>query len=142
MLSWSLVAVQFLALALIALTGPLIATPWPLLLIELAGFALMAWALWSLRRSPPHVVPDVRAGATLQRGGPYRWIRHPMYSALLLITLALVLAAPSLLRAAIWLLLLANLNTKLKYEERLLMARFPDYAAYRETTRRLVPFLY
>ena len=142
MLSWSLVAVQFLALALIALTGPLIATPWPLLVVELAGFALLGWALWSLRRSPPHVVPDVRPQATLQIGGPYRWMRHPMYSALLLITLPLVVAAPSWLRAAIWLLLLANLNTKLKYEEQLLMARFPEYAAYRKTSWRLIPFVY
>lgn len=142
MLSWSLVAVQFLALGLLAVTGPLIATPWPLLLLQLAGFALLGWALWSLRRSPPHVLPDPRAGATLQLHGPYRWIRHPMYSALLLITLALLLTAPSVLRSAIWLLLAVNLNTKAKYEEKLLVARFPAYAAYRTLSKRLIPYIY
>lgn len=142
LLSWTLVAIQFLALAIFVLTGPLIARPWPLLLLEVAGVALLGWAAWSMRRSVPNVLPDVRQGATLQRHGPYRWIRHPMYAALLLITLALLLAEFSGLRLAAWLLLAANLVIKLQYEEKLLLARFPDYAAYQRTSKRLIPFIY
>lgn len=46
------------------------------------------------------------------------------------------------LRELIWLILLADLLLKLRYEERLLSARFPTYLAYQQTTHRLLPFVY
>jgi len=142
LLSWILVAIQFIALGVLALTGPLIARPWPLLVAEVCGFALLAWAIWSVRHAVPNVFPDVRTGAQFLHHGPYRWIRHPMYAALLLITLPLLLATPTGMRVAAWLLLLADLLFKLRYEEKLLVAHFPEYAAYQQTSRRLIPFIY
>lgn len=141
-ISYALVLLQFLALAIIALTGPLLARSLLLLVLEFAGFALGGWALWSMRSSLPNITPDVRRGATLVRAGPYRSIRHPMYTALLLIALALVLEEATTLRVVTWLLLAATLVVKLTYEERLLVAHFPDYPAYQSTTKRLLPFLF
>jgi protein-S-isoprenylcysteine O-methyltransferase Ste14 len=89
-----------------------------------------------------HVLPEPRADAQLVARGPYRFIRHPMYASLLIFTLALVLAAPAWWRWLIWLALLVNLVLKLSYEERMLVARFPAYAAYQERTWRLVPWVY
>jgi protein-S-isoprenylcysteine O-methyltransferase Ste14 len=65
-----------------------------------------------------------------------------MYASLLLITLPLVLAELTPLRVATWLLLLGNLIVKLNYEERLLVARFPEYTSYQRTSKRLIPFIY
>jgi protein-S-isoprenylcysteine O-methyltransferase Ste14 len=141
-LSYALVLLQFLALAVIAITGPWLARTRLLLLLEFAGFGLLGWALWSMRRSAPNITPDVRANAALVQDGPYRFVRHPMYLALLLITLALVLEEATPLRVVTWLLLVATLLVKLNYEERLLAARFPAYQDYQRTTKRLVPFLY
>jgi protein-S-isoprenylcysteine O-methyltransferase Ste14 len=59
-----------------------------------------------------------------------------------LFTLPLVIAAPSPLRIGLWVLLLANLTLKLHYEEGLLRSKFPDYTAYQERTRKLIPFIY
>ncbi len=141
-ISYALVALQFVALAVLAVTGPWIARSLPWLLLEGAGLALLLWAGWAMRRSLPNVTPDVRRNATLVQEGPFRFIRHPIYSGVLLVTLALLLDAPSVLRAAAWLLLAATLVVKLHYEERLLRAAFSGYAAYQQTTKRLVPFLY
>lgn len=140
--SYLLVGLQFLCVAIIAVTGPWIARSLLFLLLECAGIALAAWALWTLRVSPPNVLPDVRASATLVRTGPFRWIRHPLYSGLLLACGALVLDAPAPLRVVTWLLLAATLVVKLRYEERLLDAAFPDYAAYKLETRRLIPYVW
>lgn len=140
--SYVLVGLQFLALIVIGWTGPLLAQHPLLLAIEIAGFAVAVWALWSIRVSPPNITPDVRTGATLVAHGPYRWIRHPMYSSLILITLALVLDTPSALRWVTWLLLVATLVVKLNYEERLLASHFAEYSDYSQVTKRLIPFVY
>jgi len=137
-----LVAIQLAALTLIAFTGPWLADSIPLLLLESAGLGLGVWAIAAMRPGNFNITPDVKPEGRFVRRGPYRWIRHPMYLALLLVTLALVLAAPSPWRWLFWLLLLVDLLVKIAFEERLLVARFPEYAAYQETTKRLVPYVY
>ena len=136
-----LVAVQFALLAYLAITGPWLARGWPLLL-EVAGGLLGVWALAAMRRSKLNITPDVRPGARLVERGPYRWIRHPMYAALLLVGLGLVWHHPSLPRWMALAILGLDLLVKLHYEERLLAAAFPDYRAYQARTKRLIPYLY
>lgn len=142
-LSYTLVAVQFGCLIALALTGPWIARGAVALVIEAAGAALGAWALWTMRRARFNVVPDPPSTGTLVRTGPYHFVRHPMYTALLLIALGLVLGAPSFWRWVLWLVLVLNLLIKLAYEERMLLAAYPAYADYQaETKHQIIPYLY
>ncbi|MCE7988870.1 MAG: isoprenylcysteine carboxylmethyltransferase family protein [Caldilinea sp. CFX5] len=142
MRSYLLVLLQFAAILAILLTGPLWArAPW-LLAVELAGLALVLWALLAMQLANLHVLPDVRSNAQLVQRGPYRWIRHPMYSAILLATLALVIDAFTWLRLGFWFVLLIDLLIKLHYEERLLAAHYTDYGYYQQQTKRLLPFVY
>lgn len=141
-LSYVLVGVQLAALLAIALTGPLI-PPSPVWgLVALLGVLLGVWAALTMRLPEVSVLPEVRAGARLVTRGPYRLIRHPMYSALLLIGAGLVMGAPSPGRWLLWLVLLADLLVKLTYEERLLRARFAEYPAYQRRTWRIVPYVF
>jgi protein-S-isoprenylcysteine O-methyltransferase Ste14 len=140
--SLTLVAIQFACLFAIALSGPIIARQPLWLALEVAGLALGGWALLSMRGGPFNIVPDPKVTGALVQHGPYRLIRHPMYSALLLMTLALVCDTPSVFRWLLWVVLLVNFIAKLSYEEQLLAARYESYRAYQSMTRRLIPFVY
>ena len=142
LLSYGLVAVQLLCLGLIALTGPLFAANPALLLLEGVAGLLGLWAIWTMGFDNFNVTPDVKPRARLVTSGPYRYIRHPMYSALLVGGLALVLDTFSPERMLLWLVLLLDLLIKLNYEEQLLSRDLEGYSAHMRRTKRLFPFLY
>ena len=111
-------------------------------LLALAGAALGAW---SLRANPPgnfSIRPLPLAGARFVQSGPYRHVRHPMYSTVLLCALACVAARPLPWVMLAALALAAVLAAKAALEERWMTERFPAYADYRRHTRRFVPGLY
>jgi len=139
-----LVAAQFgLAAALLASCWPP-AGDWSLF----AGLLLVAAALLGIaalaanRPGNFNIRPELKPGAHLVTGGVYRWLRHPMYAAFLLATLALALLDPRPWRWLTWLALLAVLLAKAQREEGYLLQRFEDYAAYRAKTWRLLPWIY
>lgn len=142
MKGWLFVLAQFALLLALLFTGPWLASAPAWLIVEATGVGIGLWAVFAMRRSPLNLAPNVRAGARLVTDGPYQWIRHPMYTALLLATGALVGAAFSWARLVLWLGLLAVLVGKLRYEESLLAAHFPAYEHYQQQTKRLVPFLF
>ena len=98
-----------------------------------AGAALIA--LWPSFR----VAPTPKHDAVLIQHGVYRRLRHPMYTSVLLLLTAMSLHQPS-----VAVLLVAGLNAtfylaKARYEESLLLAHYPGYAAYRAKTWGVVP---
>ena len=74
--------------------------------------------------------------------GPYKVIRHPMYLALLITTLPLVISDFTYLRLVFWFILLVDLVIKMGYEENLLQEKFPEYIHYQKQTARLLPEIY
>ena len=136
------VLVQFAALGAIFLTGPMLASHLGLLLIEGAGILLGVWAVLAMGLFNFNITPNPKSTAELVTRGPYALIRHPMYSALLLMTLALLIDSYSLLRLIFWLILLIDLVFKLDYEEGLLQGKLPGYRAYMTRSKRLIPFLF
>lgn len=138
--SW-LVGIQFGCLGLLFFTGPLLPAGLPGQALMVLSLSVGAWAVATMPSGTLNVFPDVRAEAALVTRGPYRYVRHPMYTAVLLLTLGLVLEHPSRIRIAIWLVLCVDLWVKLTYEEELLARRFAGYAGYRAGTKRLIPFL-
>lgn len=99
------------------------------------------WAVWTMKIGNFKITPDIPRNSRLVTSGPYKYIRHPMYTSLLLITLVLILDHFSPLRLFLWLVLLVDLLMKLNYEEELLSEYFKDYSLYKKRTKRLVPFI-
>jgi protein-S-isoprenylcysteine O-methyltransferase Ste14 len=99
-------------------------------------------AVWARRHLGRNWAAEVRIGVDheLVRSGPYRWLRHPIYTAMLGMFLGTAIASSqyhALLGVAI--LFVAYIR-KTRLEEEILSRTFPtDYEAYRRTTWRLVP---
>lgn len=134
-----LVAAQ---LALLVGWGAMIfAQPWTLLTwgLLLVAFVLGVWALRAhpRRQLTPHPLP--RDPARLVTEGPYRWIRHPMYSALMVGTLSLPLTDPTLGSWLLWGAVALTLGAKVAIEERVWRQRDPRYAAYAARTGCFIP---
>ena len=107
------------------------------------GIALREWAVWTLGRFFT-VVVRVAAEQTVVDRGPYRWVRHPSYTGLLLTLLGLGLALGSWLSVlALVALPTAGLVVRIRVEEQALLAALGEpYRAYAAHRRRLVPGLW
>jgi protein-S-isoprenylcysteine O-methyltransferase Ste14 len=137
-----LVVLQFGLLAVMAWRAWMSAHafhPGTVCLLAVAG-ALAAWSLSANRPGNFNIRPTLRPGATLITAGPYRWIRHPMYTSVLTAAAAAAAASRGTFDAVLWLALLAVLWAKSGIEETALLARFPDYRDYMTRTRRLLPW--
>ena len=84
-------------------------------------------------------LPTPRRDAQLLTTGLYRYVRHPVYSGLLLWALGVAIAAASLVHLALFVLLCLFFNAKAIYEEARLAQMFAGYAEYAARTRRFIP---
>ena len=87
-------------------------------------------------------MPEPRQGAMLVKTGIYKYLRHPMYSAVLLASLGMAMANPLWWRWLLWLVLVIVIVVKIKLEESYLLANHPDYADYCSSTKRVVPLVW
>lgn len=140
--SYLLVALQLLCIALFAVSGHVVARNPFFLIMEAGALGLGVWAIATLRPGKFNITPDVPAHAEMMERGPYRLIRHPMYTSLIVGAGALVADDFSWLRCGLWIALSGVLIAKLHYEEQLLRAAFFRYDDYAKRTYRLIPFMY
>ena len=134
-----LVAAQF---ALIGwLIWPLTHQTWspPALALLACAIALGLWTLFHNRLGNFNIRPEPKAAGRLVTSGPYRYLRNPMYSAVLLFAAAEVIAYADQWKIACWFALALVLLAKAMLEERYLSALFPGYAAYAKRVRRFIP---
>lgn len=105
------------------------------------GLLLAFWARRTLAGNWSSTV-TFKEGHELIERGPYRFVRHPIYTAILAMCLGTAIAAA---RLSAWLglvLLFAGFWLKLRQEETLLTRHFPDeYPAYRARVKALIPFV-
>lgn len=109
---------------------------WSLLM---ASGGLTVWSLWAFRTTRLHLTPLVREGGSLVASGPYRWIRHPMYLAVLLLSAGLTILDPTWMRIGASALMIPALVGKLSVEEVLLRQAYPEYEDLARRTKRLIP---
>lgn len=86
-----------------------------------------------------NVKPTLKDNHQLRTKGIYRYIAHPMYSAVLLLCLALVLSNITIINLTVYILLLVVLVLKSKKEEEYLLERFRAYKTYRNTVGQFLP---
>ena len=110
-------------------------------LVVAAGFIIAVWARLVLGGNWSSVVTLKENHELIQRG-PYRLVRHPIYSGLLLMILGTVLLVGEVGGFVALLICFCGLWIKLRQEETLLTRRLPGYPEYMARTKALVPFLF
>jgi protein-S-isoprenylcysteine O-methyltransferase Ste14 len=114
------------------------------------GSALVAASFWLVARVflentflAPVVKIQTARGHHVISSGPYRVVRHPLYSAALIMIPASALVLGSWWGLAFSTVLIAGLIARTVMEERELVAHLDGYAAYRRRVRyRLIPFVW
>jgi len=137
-----LVAIQFTCIALLIVTTSWFSLSlWILIPFSISGL-LLIWAVMEMRPGNFNIIPTpVHKGVMISRG-PYRLIRHPMYTSIFIVSFALLAFQFDYLKLSINLVLVVGLVIKMLYEESLLCQYFPAYKAYMKKTRRVVPYIW
>lgn len=107
----------------------------------LAGFGFAFWARVHIGRNWG-IPMSLREGHELVTSGPYAYVRHPIYTGILLAMIGSILAV-----GLVWLPLsmlgLIYFLVSARTEEAMMLAQFPDaYSAYRRRTKMLIPFIF
>lgn len=134
-----LVASQFTLIALIGRQGSIIGGNFTNLL-AMSSIALGIWAIVTMKFKV-NVFPEVLEDQKLIQSGPYKYIRHPMYTAVLLLTGSWMLNEINIYSISLCLLFLLVLLTKINHEEKLLTKAFKEYSTYMKKTKKLIPFI-
>ena len=114
------------------------------------GAIIFASALWVFRRSHKElgrnwsITLEIREQHKLVCGGPYALIRHPMYTSFMLMGLGQAFLLSNWVAGLAGLVGFAVLFfLRVDKEERMMLENFgPQYLAYMERTKRLIPYLY
>jgi len=105
------------------------------------GLGLCLWARAVLGRNWSGTV-TLKENHELIVRGPYRLVRHPIYTGLLAMLIATAIAQGHIAGMIGVVLVFASFWIKLSYEEELMVNQFPDqYPAYRERVKRIIPFI-
>lgn len=105
------------------------------------GLLVAVWSRWTLAGNWSANV-TIKKEHELIKTGPYRFVRHPIYTGILMMCLGTAAAGA---RLSCWLGFLSFCFAfwiKMNQEESLMLQHFPDsYPAYRRSVKAIVPFL-
>ena len=106
-----------------------------------AGFLLIIAGIWKLGENIA-AVPYPKESAVLIESGPYRIVRHPMYSGAILMAFGWAFLIQGGLTFIYAGMLFVFFDLKARREELWLRDRFSDYGEYQKRVNKLIPFVY
>jgi protein-S-isoprenylcysteine O-methyltransferase Ste14 len=116
--------------------------------VETTGIVLcmlgVAFAIWARNVLGQNWsgIPQIKEGHELIQAGPYRLVRHPIYTGILLAMFGTGFGFGRVQSLVLFLFCFAALWLKLKVEESLMSQQFPEaYPQYRNRTKALIPYL-
>jgi len=121
-------------------TGTLFSSHPAVLAAQALAVVLFVWARATFGLRSFHAGANPTEGG-LVTTGPYRWLRHPIYSAVALFAAAGAAARLSA-GSLFFLLLLGGIAARIAAEETLITRRYPEYRDYAKRTKRLIPFVF
>ena len=112
------------------------------LMTQIFGIAIGVWGILIMGVGNFNIQPEVKS-YLLITAGPYKWIRNPMYMAVILFYVPIVIQNFSLMNVLVFIVLFIAILLKIYSEEQFLEEQFGDkYLKYKRRTKRLIPFIY
>jgi len=140
--SFILVFIQFSCIGYFLFTGRFHFFSYFTYALLLIALALGVYAIICMQWKNFSVMPEPKNNSILISKGPYQFIRHPMYTSVLLFCASFVMTNFSYANIGIYCILTVDLIIKIKREEKYLLQQFPQYANYCMQTKQLIPFIW
>ena len=128
------------AILYLLISGNLLSSSPFVIAAQLSAVALSIWARRSFQAGQFSIHAEPKAGQLVAKG-PYKFIRHPMYAAALLLIWSSILGHISPVNIVIGVIVTCEVAIRIVTEEEYLRAQYPEYAEYSRKTKRIIPYI-
>ncbi len=133
--------ILILAIVYLLASGNLLSPSPFIITAQVLAVAISIWARRSFQAGQFSVDAEPKEGPLLSTG-PYAFVRHPMYTAALLLIWASIFGHLSTATVMIGLIVTSGVSIRIMSEEEILRTHFPDYAEYSRKTKKIIPFIF
>ncbi len=135
------VVIQFSAILLLIVNANINNINTYSLILFIASAIIGVTAIINMKISNLNIMPELKDNHKLATNGIYKYIRHPMYTSVILLCLGFLLTEITTVNIIAMLVLIIDLFLKSRLEEKLLEQRFNSYKDYKNSTYRFLPFI-
>lgn len=132
--------IAVVAMVLLITRHHLVATTPLLIGVQVAAVLLMIWARLTFGFRSFHAAASTSKGE-LVTTGPYHYLRHPIYAAIIYFVWAGQIQKPDILSLSLALIATGALFIRMILEEDFLKSRYPGYTEYMKRAKRVIPFV-
>jgi protein-S-isoprenylcysteine O-methyltransferase Ste14 len=111
------------------------------LCIQFASISLMVWARITFGIKSFYVSSNTIKEKLVTKG-PYKWLRHPIYAAIIYFFIGCLIAYPNVKTLIAVLVIVISTYVRILLEEKELLIVFKDYSEYSKKAKRIIPFVY
>ena len=136
-----LVALQFCIILLLLLINDSIFNHLISLFTSAIGFLFGLFTLYFNRIGNFNITPEIKENSKLIKNGSYKYIRHPMYFSVFLMTGGVVLTEINVTNIFCYMVLVVVLYLKASKEEKLWSEKLEEYKQYKKHTKMFIPLV-
>lgn len=111
------------------------------IVIQVCAAMLMIWARITFKSRSFHLTAEPTEGG-LVTTGPYKYLRHPIYAAVIYFGWSCLIAFPQWLALLGAALITVGLFIRMLLEEKEVVKVYPQYAEYSKQAKRIIPFVF
>ena len=137
-----LITIQIVCLIYIVLTGPVFTKNIILLFFQVVAIFVILWTLWTIKVDNFSLNKKKSDTRRLIPKGPYKIVRNPIYSSILILVVSMVVNSFSVFRLIVLIVFIISLILTVMIFDRDLHRKFSDYSLYKQRTYRLIPFIF